>query len=686
MFADVVSLTMPLSPELADIIREQSELRSALARIEARIGKLHVGEAMALQPKVAALPPPLPQKRLPEPVVAVPFAPPTPSAPADSLEMVFGTVWLARIGVVVLLTGLVFLGNYAYQLIVPLLGAGGKLALLYMAGCILAGLGVWLERSRESMRGYARVLLAGGAATIYYATYAAHFVEPLRVIASPIVGGLFLLALAAGLLWLAERRQAQLTALLTISLAYYTSALNPVGQFTLFSALLLGGAALWLQMRQGWTAVTGVAMLGTYGSFAFWRWPQVVFGSGGSKPLEETLPFLGLYWILFAAAAWFAPAGSRVASARTAFVTLNNALFFGLATAEVLLRDHRDFWVLALVFGAVQLGIAAAAAHRRPEDATLDGTFLSTGLALVLTAALAKLTGTALALSLAVFSFILLAAAGRRHAGVFRIAGSVAALLAWETALEGVFRKHQNYAWTGLAVAGGLVANAWWVKRRVAEGVVRGFLETAFAILAFLLVAAVMRENIARDWLLACYAAAGVACIALGALVASTSAVYSGIGFAALALGSVISNDTRLYLVQNLAAILAVPAALRAARRHRPALIHPVLQTRVSAVATVALVAWVTTWVWERHGTEALTVAWSLLAVVIFATGLGLQERVYRLAGFALLAMTVGRVFLVDVWRLETLYRIVSFLVLGIVLLALGYVYNRWADRIRRWL
>jgi uncharacterized membrane protein len=40
----------------------------------------------------------------------------------------------------------------------------------------------------------------------------------------------------------------------------------------------------------------------------------------------------------------------------------------------------------------------------------------------------------------------------------------------------------------------------------------------------------------------------------------------------------------------------------------------------------------------------------------------------------------------VDVWQLETIYRILSFLVLGAVLLLLGYLYNRFADRIREWL
>ena len=62
------------------------------------------------------------------------------------------------------------------------------------------------------------------------------------------------------------------------------------------------------------------------------------------------------------------------------------------------------------------------------------------------------------------------------------------------------------------------------------------------------------------------------------------------------------------------------------------------------------------------------------------------RDRIYRIGGFLILALAVGRIFLVDVWKLETIYRILSFMVLGIVLLALGFVYNRYADKIRRWL
>jgi uncharacterized membrane protein len=40
----------------------------------------------------------------------------------------------------------------------------------------------------------------------------------------------------------------------------------------------------------------------------------------------------------------------------------------------------------------------------------------------------------------------------------------------------------------------------------------------------------------------------------------------------------------------------------------------------------------------------------------------------------------------IDVWKLETLYRILSFMALGVVLLVLGFIYNRYQEKIREWL
>jgi len=210
----------------------------------------------------------------PAPAPKPPAEPPMPKAmPSEeeaSLELRVGTYWMSRIGIVILLTGLVFLGNYAYYRVVPMLGALGKLSLLALAGGALAGLGALLERSRESMQSYGRVLLAGGAATLYYTVYAAHFVTGLRVIESPWVGGGLLLGLTAAFMGYADRRRSEAVAVPAVLLAYYTSAINAVGLFTLFSNVLLTAVAVLFLVRHRWTRLSFASLTATYGSYAFW--------------------------------------------------------------------------------------------------------------------------------------------------------------------------------------------------------------------------------------------------------------------------------------------------------------------------------------------------------------------------------------------------------------------------------
>jgi uncharacterized membrane protein len=88
----------------------------------------------------------------------------------------------------------------------------------------------------------------------------------------------------------------------------------------------------------------------------------------------------------------------------------------------------------------------------------------------------------------------------------------------------------------------------------------------------------------------------------------------------------------------------------------------------------------------QAQGGSYMTAGWSLLALVLFTAGIVLRERMYRWLGLAILACALGRVFIFDVWKLETLYRILSFMALGVVLLVLGFIYNKYQEKIKEWL
>src|SRR5262245_17592549 len=92
-----------------------------------------VAPALAQSIVTPSAPPPLPP--------VAPCEPPRVSTPQPkpSFELRLGTYWLVRIGAVLILTGLVFLGT----LIHPRLGPGGKVAMLYLASGLLLGAGAW---------------------------------------------------------------------------------------------------------------------------------------------------------------------------------------------------------------------------------------------------------------------------------------------------------------------------------------------------------------------------------------------------------------------------------------------------------------------------------------------------------------------------------------------------------------
>jgi uncharacterized membrane protein len=79
----------------------------------------------------------------------------------------------------------------------------------------------------------------------------------------------------------------------------------------------------------------------------------------------------------------------------------------------------------------------------------------------------------------------------------------------------------------------------------------------------------------------------------------------------------------------------------------------------------------------RERGQAILSALWSLLGLGLLWVGLRRGLRPLRLAGFALLAIAVGKVFFYDLATLEQGYRVLSLVVLGLFLLLGAYVYQR---------
>jgi uncharacterized membrane protein len=81
-----------------------------------------------------------------------------------------------------------------------------------------------------------------------------------------------------------------------------------------------------------------------------------------------------------------------------------------------------------------------------------------------------------------------------------------------------------------------------------------------------------------------------------------------------------------------------------------------------------------------------LTVAWGLEGVALLAAGFPLRDRVLRLSGLALFGFCILKLFVWDLRHLDTLPRIFSFLVLGLILVGVSFVYTRFREHVARYL
>lgn len=393
--------------------REIADLREAIRRLEGWN-----------QPQTAssAVPPPLPPQApveeaapemAPAPIdvveepVAIEASPSTPEGlvvpavpPAqekDSVELQIGRVWLVRIGVVLLLTGLVLLGSYAYQNWIRELPAGLRLAALYL-GSFGMGFTGWRFARGEKMERFGEVLLAGGMAFFYWCTFAAHQVERLKVVESPVVAGLLLLGAAGAIVGVSIRRRTPLTAMMGLLMASYATTLQPVGWLAALSNVLLSGAGVFLMRRPGWSAVGAVGMAGIYGSYLWWN----LMGASGAGADSFGIGFLAATWALFALPGVVGLAGRFEAalSARATawFVGLNNAACFGLISLQWLMMGWDGYWRVPAVFGGVLLVLGAVSRGRNRGSSTQ----LSQGLAMLTLALLLKLQGYQLAIGLGI--------------------------------------------------------------------------------------------------------------------------------------------------------------------------------------------------------------------------------------------------------------------------------------------
>ena len=462
-------------------------------------------QVVAPKPVVAPPPPPPPVKTPePEPAPAVPWQERMREQVGDEgWEAMVGGSWLNKIGVLVLVIGIALLLGYEFNRVGPMgrvaTGVGVSLAMLLSGGLV--------ER-RAGYAIFARGLIGGGWAALYFTTFAMHAVAAARVIESPYLATTLLLAVAGGMILHSLKYKSLAVSGLAYFIAFATLALSENTPFSVVALIPLAASLLVLAYRFEWNEMAVFGLLATYATCA--SRPDV------GAPLMTTQALFGSYWLLFEA---FDLMGlKRRAEGFTIqywILPLNAVGFLGLSLVKWDRMAHEHLY-LALAGGAgLYLASALIRARLVPASATDNLTRMAEGAyegPITLSAVLACLSisrgahGLWINLGLLIEAEILFLAGIRfgeeylRFLGGAAFCSSLGKLVAFDLANGGTkeIGGRQWMAWTPVTL---LMAAIFYVNRalKVMEGKV--YSTTAAGLIFLVLGFETQQQYLAVSWL-----------------------------------------------------------------------------------------------------------------------------------------------------------------------------------------
>ena len=657
------------------------------------------GPATAPTPAPAPLAPPFAA------ATASPGAPaPAPASPDVEgeplrLEARIGTRWMLYAGVAALVVGVGLFIRYAFvnQWITEPLRVG--------TGVLAGGL-LMVSGRRFAARGHARfgtTLAGGGIAAWYLAVYAA--LNLYRLVDAP-TGFAMLVAVTAFAAYQADRLRAQPLAMMAVAGGFATPFLVGGGasaQLVLFTYVaLLVGAIVYLAHRRDWPALNLATFLLTGLTVAVW---YVRFYEPGAFLRTEL--FFTLYAALFLWVLYRSRASAHPYAGTVRWALATTPLWYHAASISIL-GDH---WLAFLIYLIAVTGAGVAIAAR------LGAMWARVGLWALVAGPLLGWTGAdqdGTWLVPAVVTWIAVASLHaaaqiellRRRGGPLHAADVVLVPvngLGLAFGLQGLLELHLPAA-TGLVTA--LLAVAWWA---VAVGVRRIDPRAAMHVLvpAAALAVAAIGLQLGGAWAtLACATEAGglvwvgirerrawIRAAGAGLLAVTAVLAMAALAAPVPAAHAVIFNR-RALLGLFVVGVLALVAWLhrreddRDVPHRKPALAAAVVGANVLLLFTLSMEIRA---FWElRRGIAAnaelamqmmLSATWAAYAAALTAAGIRRQYAPIRYLAIAVFGATVLKVFLVDFSQLDSVYRIASSVVLGLLLLAASYLYQRQNDQ-----
>ncbi len=609
-----------------------------------------------------------------------PSVPHTPRQPSQ-FEKDLAKHWFSWLGIITLVVGIALFLGYSLRQFGPL----GNVITAYAVAAMLFGLAAWFMRS---YRGFGLILQGGAWAILYMATFFWHNIAD-GLLASTWTGGTALFIVAILMTMAAVKQNTKTLTAGAFLLGFITALSSSLELFTLTTLLILSAGLVTVSTVKRWPEFSLIGNVVTYIVQLAW---MTKYGTDLPNQATTAGLFLIVQVLLYGAAHWLTVPRNAWEKQMIIAGTGVNLLGFYVLFQDVIGatgsgREHYMTFFLAVV--SIALAILSRVSKSR---AHLYAAYLIFGLSFLTIGFGELLSGPSLAMAWLVESLAIITIGSYLSSRLLRISGYVVTLIGIMTALPAIADGTQlrsvhiaSGLVTGIVGAIAVMAAAWAVqRRRSALPKEERWAPEVLLDGAVILGLATVFSHVYTPWVTPAWALIGAVLIILGQRRSSLNGWLMGL---TIIFSSLLQYTTvqQFDLIKSLhlharfiGGILMSLFIFSAAFAGR----HIVGRTSILRLAQEFLwwfgMAAVTLTLGFEVAPRLLSVAWGIEGIIFFGLGFGLQSARARRQGLVALIITMIKVYLIDIWSLARPYQILSFIILGAILLLIGYLYNRW--------
>ena len=600
-----------------------------------------------------------------------------------SLEENIGVKWFARIGILALVIGIGYFIKYAIDN--NLIDHLTRILIGLVIGFVLIITGEIMAK-KDNYLIFARTLTGGGVALMYFSMYAAYYFEEYRkaIGINLVWDSVFLTIIVILGIFLSMKDDSKTIAAEAFFLGFITSLLSKDFQvITLIYNLLLSVGLVILVVVKRWSVFSVAGILATYFTYLLWS-------SDNANSFGISVAFLSCYFVIYTFQSFFAKFEKDEDGLNVVCTLINSFAFFFFSYSQI--AANYPQWKGLYLFSLAVIFFFLYLLANIFEKEKLSYTYLALALFSLTLAIPVQLNDNFISIAWALETLVLTYVGIKSDISILKVSSYIVGGL---TFLKTIF--YDSWVLEPLNLTNLLASSRIFsfiitvVVFYVCAYLLRVYKKwpaskNSYVFAATFILALTIFLEAKGLWITLLLTLCVLLLTLVGLILRDSFAVEtSGLILSTFILFRILLIDSSLSTADNI-----------------------FQSTRALTIGTVIVIFYLCAWIKfiDKEDSFAIAYSWAATFLTVFLLGLEMsgyylsiawavfgflllmygflagKSRI-RLQAIVVLGLAILKIFLYDVWQLETIYRTLSFIILGVLLLLASFMYSKFSSKLK---